>query len=158
MFLVYNMKLLRSLIGVLLIIVGFGCIAAEALVGGMGIYALIGAVGIAIGGALLFDTPNFDLRINPFVLYSTSIMVALIGAVFGRLVYKTLQQRQYTGSEGMIDMEARVTVGGEGSGRVFLNGAIWKASWKGELNKDQRVIVESIDGLHVVVKPIHQEK
>jgi len=144
--------------GLLLIIVGFGCIAAEALVGGMGIYAMIGAVGIAIGGALLFDTPNFDLRINPFVLYTTSILVALVGAVVGRLVYKTLHQRQYTGSEGIVDMEARVTVGGEGSGRVFLNGAIWKASWKGELNKDQRVFVESIDGLHVVVKPINQEK
>ncbi|MEC7987618.1 MAG: nodulation protein NfeD [Myxococcota bacterium] len=138
--------------GLLLMLLGFGCIAAEALVGGMGIYAIIGAVGITLGGALLFDSQEFDLRIEPLALYSTSIFVAVVGAVFGRLVYSTFKQPQYTGSEGLVGEHAVVTIGGEGGGSIFLHGGIWKASWEGHLDKDQNVIVESVEGLHAFVK------
>ena len=44
---------------------------------------------------------------------------------------------------------------GEGGGHVFLHGALWKASWQGTLQKEQLVTVESLDGLHVYVKPLN---
>ena len=140
--------------GLLLILVGFAGIALEVWVGGKGLFAVIGGLCVAGGGALLFDVAGMDLRVDPTALLSLGALVVLAGVLVGWLVGRAHRRRVATGREAMAGLEARVVEGGEGAGWVLVEGERWRARWSGRHEPGDTLRVVAVRGLELEVEPL----
>lgn len=142
-----------SFAGVALLLLGLGCMAAEAFVPSFGVLGLGGLLAFAAGGLLLFDTraPGFQ------VAWEVVAGAALVSAgllVFGlRWVWRVQRSRPTTGSESLLGAPGRVLDWSGTRGHVRVAGDRWSATGPPGLVPDQRIVVVSVDGLRLVVGP-----
>jgi membrane-bound serine protease (ClpP class) len=138
-------------------LIGFGLLAIELLLPTGGVLAAIGIGGVVASGiiALGSDNSNADF-IGPALI----TLGLLSGVAFYFITRKVIaahrDQPVRTGTEEMIGAvgEARSAIAPEG--QVFMNGAIWGARLSGDgapVQLGDRVRVEAVDGLTLVVKP-----
>ena len=142
---------------VVIALIGLGLLLAELLLPTGGILAAIGVVGLVAAGivALGSDTEAADY------IGGALIAVGVFSAIsFYFVTRKVLaahrDERVRTGTEGMIGSagEARSSIDPEG--RVWLGGTIWSArlaAGSGPIGLGDRVRVEAVDGLTLVVRP-----
>lgn len=80
-------------------------------------------------------------------------VAGLLMAVFAR------KATAYPGARSpMVRKRGTVREGGEHTGRIFIDGALWKArSVHGPLQVGQRVTVVGMEGLELLVKPEPEE-
>jgi membrane-bound serine protease (ClpP class) len=139
--------------GLLLMLLAFALFGIELWMGAFGIAALVGAGALALGGLLLFDVPEFDLGVELRWLISVSGSALLIVLALAFLVGRSALGRVSTGIEAWIGRGAVVLKGGDGRGRVLVNGEDWAASWQGDLPRGTQVVVQKVRGLSLVVEP-----
>jgi membrane-bound serine protease (ClpP class) len=140
--------------GVLLILLAFGLLVAEAFVVSHGALAVGGIAALVSGGLLLFDTGSeaFDVSV-PIVIFTA----ALLGGFFLFIVSKavaTRHERVHTGQEELIGMHGVVRAPLDPVGHVFVQGALWRAVAADDerLEPGDEVVVEKIDGLTLTVR------
>lgn len=141
---------------VVIALVGFALLLAELLLPTGGLLAVIGAAGIVAGGIVALDS-NSD--------YADTVGPALItlgilsGATFYFVTRKVIEahrdQPVRTGTEELIgsSAEARSTIDPEG--QVWAQGTVWGARLaeaSSPVRLGDRVIVEAVDGLTLVVR------
>ncbi len=143
--------------GLLLVLGGFAAIGIEAYLGGKGILAVLGAVGVIAGGLLMFDVEGFDLRVDPFALGFVTIFVVLCALGLGVAITRAQRRAVSTGAEGMVGLPGEVLVGGVGAGRVRVQGEDWAATWTGELSRGAPVRVRRMVGFKLEVEPEQQQ-
>jgi membrane-bound serine protease (ClpP class) len=142
---------------VFIALVGFVLFLAELLLPTGGVLAAIGAAGLVAAGIVALGSDNSDAEVIGPALITLGILSAITFYVIARKVLEAHRDQPVrTGSEELLgaDGEARSSIDPEG--QVWLEGTLWGArlsSGASPARLGDRVTVEAIDGLTLVVRP-----
>jgi membrane-bound serine protease (ClpP class) len=141
---------------VIVALVGFVLLLAELLLPTGGALAALGVLGLIAGGVLALDS---DSSVADYVGPALITLGVLSGITFYFVTRKVIEahrdQPVRTGVEELIGSsgEARSTIDPEG--QVWLAGTVWGsrlANGSGPVRPGDRVTVEAVDGLTLVVR------
>jgi membrane-bound serine protease (ClpP class) len=141
--------------GILLLVLAIALFIVEAHVNSHGVLAASGVLALVLSGLLLYDT-NEGFGVSVPVVIGAGIV---LGSFFAFVVQRAVRARHepvHTGHEEMVGALAEVRVPLAPDGQVFTNGALWRAravDGAGQLRTGDRVRVESVDGLTLLVRP-----
>ncbi|HEX5786964.1 MAG TPA: nodulation protein NfeD, partial [Woeseiaceae bacterium] len=139
--------------GLALIVIGLALMTAEAFAPSFGALGLGGVAAFVFGAIIMFDSEIPGFGISVAFVVALGILAAL--AIVGMMSYLVkLRKRGAVSGRGSI-------VGGigiamedfAGNGRVWLEGEAWAAYSEVPLTKDQDVVVTSMEGLTLYVRP-----
>jgi membrane-bound serine protease (ClpP class) len=145
---------------VVIAVIGVGLLLAELLLPTGGVLALLGVAGLTVAGVVAF---NSDSDFADFAGGGLIALGVVSGIAFFFVSRKVLaahrNERVRTGTEEMVGAtgEARSTI--DPDGRVWLEGTIWSARLAAGVSPvrlGDRVRVEAVDGLTLVVRPESQ--
>jgi membrane-bound serine protease (ClpP class) len=142
---------------VIVALVGFVLLLAELLLPTGGVLAALGAIGLVAGGIVALDSNNSDADVIGPALITLGILSGISFYFVTRKVIEAHRDQPVrTGTEELIGSvgEARSTLDPEG--RVWLAGTVWGARLANgglAVQMGDRVIVEAVDGLTLVVRP-----
>jgi membrane-bound serine protease (ClpP class) len=142
--------------GLLLILLAFGLLVAEAFVISHGALAAGGIVSLVFGGLLLFDTNSDAFEVSvPIVIFTAALLGGSLLWVVGKAV-QTRHRAVHTGSEELLGAQGVVRSPLDPLGHVFVQGALWRAHSDRRLEPGERVVVESVEGLTLTVSPARE--
>jgi membrane-bound serine protease (ClpP class) len=142
---------------VLIALIGFALLLAELLLPTGGVLAALGAAGLVAGGIAALDSNNDAADvIGPALITLGVLSAATFYFVARKVIEAHRDQPVRTGSEELVGSagEARSTIDPEG--QVWLEGALWRArlaTGAAPVRAGDRVTVEAVDGLTLVVQP-----
>lgn len=138
-------------------LVGFVLLLAELLLPTGGVLAAVGVAGLVAGGVLALgsDSSAADY-VGPALITLGVLSAAVFYFVTRKVIEAHRDQPVRTGTEELIGSsgEARSTIDPEG--QVWLAGTVWSArlaNGAGPVRLGDRVTVEAVDGLTLVVRP-----
>ncbi len=136
-----------------LILLGIALLAGEAFMPSFGVLGIGGLVAFVFGSVMLIDTDVPGLGVSPWLIGS----VAAAGAGLMMLaMYALMHSRQspvVSGAEAMLGATCQVVDWSGNTGRVRIQGETWNARADVEFKPGERVRVNEIDGLTLVVAP-----
>jgi membrane-bound serine protease (ClpP class) len=137
--------------GLALILLGIALMVAEAFAPSFGILGLGGIVAFIVGSIMLMDTqlPGYQIAM-PMIVAFAVFSVALLAIALG-LVMRARRRQVVTGVEHLLGMTAPVESLSGDIAWVRLEGELWEAASKESLAVNDRVTVNSIDGLTLQV-------
>ncbi len=144
--------------GVLLILLAIGLIVAETQITSGGALGIGGAISLAAGGLLLFDTNDgFGVSV-PLVIFTAVLFAGFTLFVMSKAI-NAHKGRVRTGWEELAGEKGDVREPIDPEGMVFVSGALWRAkSRDGDaIEVASRVIVDRVDGLTLIVHKISDE-
>lgn len=142
---------------VLIAIVGFGLLAAELLLPTGGVLAVLGVAGLTAAGVVAFSSDNDIADYAGGGLIALGLLSGITFYFVSRKVWDAHRNdRVRTGAEEMVGAGAEARSSIDPEGRVWLEGALWRArlaEGAGPVRLGDRVKVEAVDGLTLVVRP-----
>lgn len=144
---------------VIVALIGVALLAAELLLPTGGVLAVLGALGLIVGGviALTADSGSTAAEIAGPALITLGVLSAITFFVVGRKVLAAHRDEPVrTGSEELVGARAEVRTSLDPEGQVWVEGALWAARLaEGESAQrpGDRVRIEAIEGLTLVVRP-----
>jgi membrane-bound serine protease (ClpP class) len=146
----------------LLLVLAAALLVAEAHLATGGVLGLAGIGALAASGLLLYDTDSDAFAVSPPIVVATAVLIGgLLLFVIQRVVAAHRDEPVRTGWEEMVGAEGEVRLPLDPVGQVFVHGALWRAiAADGEtpIAIGNRVRVESVDGLTLVVEPVTGEE
>jgi membrane-bound serine protease (ClpP class) len=136
--------------------IGTALLVAELLLSTGGVLAALGALGLIAGGVLALDSnSNAADYVGP-ALIALGVLSLVAFYFITRKVIEAHEVPVRTGSEELVGAlaEARSTL--EPDGQVWIEGALWRARLAGGIGRvglGDRVRVEAVEGLTLVVRP-----
>ena len=143
-----------SFAGLALLVVGFGLLVAEVFTPTYGVLGLGGVVAFLAGSLLLFDTDVEGFRVSIEIIVAFGLGTVALVYFVGRRAYQHWKRGPVSGVDAVIGETATVVEEFDKSGRVRVAGEIWSAVCDTPLNKDDTVIVKSMDGLTLTVEKV----
>jgi membrane-bound serine protease (ClpP class) len=145
-----------SWVGLLMVLLGLGLIAAELFVPAYGLLIAIGLVFMLLGGTMVFDVPEVsDLSISFWpVLVPVVSAFGVFAAVVVVLVGRTMLMRQTAGVDEMIGAIGRAVTDLRPDGKIFIRGEYWGATSMGNVSNGESVEVIAVEGMRLRVRPI----
>jgi membrane-bound serine protease (ClpP class) len=141
--------------GVLLLALAMALFIAEGHLQSHGVLGASGVIALILSGLLLYNTNGgFGVSV-PVVIVAGIVLGSFFALVLQRAV-RARREPVRTGHEEMVGAIAEVRVPLAPEGQVFTNGALWRAravDGAGRLHAGDRVRVESVDGLTLLVRP-----
>lgn len=144
---------------VVIALVAIVVLLAEILLPTGGVLAALGALGLIAAGVVAL-TVDSDSELSDWAgpgLITLGVLSLLTAYVVGRKVLAAHRDEPVrTGSEELVGAGAEVRTPLDPEGQVWIEGALWRARLAGEggpLRPGDRVVVESIDGLTLTVRP-----
>jgi len=144
---------------VVVALVGVALLIAELLLSTGGILAALGAAGLIAGGVIAL-TADADASAADWAGPALITLGVLSAVSFYFITRKVLdahrEQPVRAGHEELIGAPAEVRTSLDPEGQVWIEGALWRARLAGDgaaLRPGDRVRVESIEGLTLVVRP-----
>jgi membrane-bound serine protease (ClpP class) len=148
-------------VGVVLLVLGFGMLLAEAHFGTHGILGVSGIIALAAGGLLLYNTNSSAFEISPWVVIAVAVVLGGGIAFAVQRVVRARRLPKRTGWEQLIGEVGEVRLPLDPLGQVYLDGALWAARIRGgddahprAAPRGSRVRVESVEGLTLQVSPL----
>jgi membrane-bound serine protease (ClpP class) len=139
---------------VLLLVVAVALFIAEAHVPS-GILGILGVAAL-VGAALVYRHQGHSLPV--VVIVAVALLLAVLVLLAGRKALAAQRNEPVrTGYEEMPGKIAEARSNLDPDGKVFIQGAIWGARLadrEGRVSVGDRVVVESVDGLTLVVAPV----
>jgi membrane-bound serine protease (ClpP class) len=142
---------------VIIALIGVGLLLAELLLPTGGILAVLGVLGLTAAGVAAFGS---DSDIADYAGGALIALGILSGATFYFVTRKVLAAHRNdevrTGTEEMVGSEAEARTSIDPDGRVWLGGTLWSArlaDGASPIRQGDKVRVEAVDGLTVVVRP-----
>lgn len=138
-------------------LVGFGLLLAELLLPTGGVLAAIGCAGLVASGIVALESDSSAADYVGPALITLGVLSGITFYVVARKVYAAHRDQPVrTGTEELLGAvaEARSTI--DPTGRAWLEGTLWSArlaDGSGPAQPGDRVTVEAIDGLTLVVRP-----
>ncbi|WP_411064009.1 NfeD family protein [Vibrio rotiferianus] len=145
--------------GLGLILLGIALMIAEAFSPSFGVLGLGGVVAFVLGSVFLMDSelPGFQIAL-PLIFGIAIFSVALIIITVG-LLLRIRNRKATTGLEAYPGKLAIVSDDFiDGTGRVQLEGALWKAKASEQLKQGDQVTIINVEGLTLTVKPNDRPK
>ncbi|MGH7846969.1 MAG: NfeD family protein [Candidatus Binatia bacterium] len=138
--------------GLLLMILGIALLVAEAFAPSFGVLGVGGAISLAFGALLLFDTESSDLTVDrSIVLTAVATLAAFILAI-SYLVVKSQRRKITLGIEGLVGEVGEVKTNLTPEGKIFVHGEYWNAEGDGEIPVGEKVRVVGYDGMRLKVR------
>jgi membrane-bound serine protease (ClpP class) len=144
---------------VVVALIGVALLLAELLLSTGGILAALGAAGLIAGGvlALTADTDSSASDWAGPALITLGVLSAISFYFISRKVLAAHREQPVrAGREELIGAPAEVRTSLDPEGQVWIEGALWRARLPGDgapLRPGDRVTVEAIEGLTLVVRP-----
>ncbi|HEX5929829.1 MAG TPA: NfeD family protein [Solirubrobacterales bacterium] len=142
---------------VVIALVGSALLLAELLLPTGGVLAAIGCAGLVAAGVVALGSDSSAADYVGPALITLGVLSAVTFYFVARKVYEAHRDQPVrTGTEELVGAtaEARTTI--DPSGKVWLEGTLWGArlaEGAGPVRLGDRVTVEAIDGLTLVVRP-----
>lgn len=142
---------------VVIALIAFALLLAELLLPTGGALAAIGAFGLVASGIVALDSDSSAADVVGPALITLGVLSAITFYFVARKVVAAHRDSPVrTGTEEMIGAvaEARSAIGAEG--QAWLQGTMWSArlaSGAAPAQMGDRVLVEAVDGLTLVVRP-----
>jgi membrane-bound ClpP family serine protease len=146
-------------LGIALLVIGAVVIVVEAHVPTLGLLGGPGVVALAVGTVLAVGGLGGGIVL---ALVTATLVTAAGVAIVGLSVREgaaVRRRRIRTGAEGLIGRVGTVRSWGDPTGKVVVDGALWRArrSWSDdhepELHAGDHVVVERLSGLTLSVRP-----
>ncbi len=144
--------------GLLLILFGIILFIAEIKVISYGLLSVGGVISMLLGSLMLMDTnvPYMGLSLN--VIIPTVLLMGALAALVVYLAIRSHKQKVVSGMEGMVGETGTAETNLNPVGEVFMHGEHWVAeissSDGGKIKKGEKVVVENIVGLKLIVKKL----
>lgn len=143
---------------VVIALIGIGLLAAELLLPTGGILALLGIAGLVVGGILALGSDSNSADWIGGALITLAVLSAITFFFITRKVVRSTRfLPKLGGTEEMVGGEAEARSAIDPTGKAFMRGTLWSARLAdgvGPVGFGDRVTVEAVDGLTLVVKPI----
>jgi membrane-bound serine protease (ClpP class) len=139
-------------------LIGIGLLAAELLLPTGGVLAALGVTGLVVGGILAIESSDSSGDYIGAALLTLAILSAVSFVYISRKVIRTttgLPKR--AGTEEMVGGEAEARSAIDPTGQAFMRGTLWSARLAdgvSPVRPGDRVRVEAVDGLTLVVAPV----
>ena len=146
-------------IGVVLLIVAFALIVAEAHLPTGGLLGLAGVGALVAGGLLLFGEDEGGAEISPALVIALALVLGGLTVVVGRKVLAARRRPVTTGEEHLVGSVGRVRTALDPVGQVFVAGALWRAradASEAPIEVGYRVRIEAVDGLTLSVSALEE--
>lgn len=142
--------------GLILIFVGISLMIAEVLIAGFGILGIGGTIAFIFGSLLLFDTQTLGTGVSiPMIIAFSLVSVGFFVFVL-RFFLRSRKAEVVTGIDEMIGSTAEVIGVTKEGYRVLCHGETWSATSDSPLKIGQKVYVEKLTGLTLLVKPMKE--
>lgn len=142
---------------VVIALIGLGLLLAELLLPTGGILAAIGIAGLTVAGIVALNSDSITAEYIGGALIALGVVSAISFYFITRKVMAAHRDpRVRTGKEEMVGSTGQARTSIDPEGRVFLGGTIWSArlaAGSGPVRLGDRVRVEAVDGLTLVVRP-----
>ncbi|MGD8563268.1 MAG: nodulation protein NfeD [Desulfarculaceae bacterium] len=126
---------------------------AEIKVTSYGLLSVAGAVSLLLGSMMLFESEDDLVAISWAVLVPTLGTAMLFFATVAYLAGRAQLKKSVTGMEGLVGEKGVVF----DSGRVRVQGELWRARSREALVPGQEVVVRRAEGLSVEVDPVKEK-
>ncbi len=142
---------------VVIALIGIGLLAAELLLPTGGILALLGIAGLVVGGIVALGSESGSADWVGAALLTLAVLSAVSFFFITRKVIRTtgdLPKR--AGTEEMVGGEGEARSSIDPTGQAFMRGTLWSArlaDGAAPINFGDKVQVEAVDGLTLVVRP-----
>ena len=154
----YALQLLPvSYAGLGLILLGVVLMTAEAFTPSFGILGLGGIVAFVFGSIMLMDTnlPGYQIAmpmIAAFTVFSVGILVIALG-----LILRARRQALVSGLDHLLGGSAEIESVRDNVAWARLDGELWEVSCSTRLAPHDRVVVDAIDGVTLLVSKQREE-
>jgi membrane-bound serine protease (ClpP class) len=142
---------------VVIALIGFGALLAELLLPTGGILAAIGVAGLTAAGIVALNSDTAAADYIGGALIALGVISAISFYFVTRKVIAAHRDPHVrTGTEEMVGSTAEARTSIDPEGRVWLGGTIWSArlaAGSAPVRLGDRVRVEAVDGLTLVVRP-----
>jgi membrane-bound serine protease (ClpP class) len=141
--------------GIVLLILAVALIVAEAHLATSGLLGAAGVLALVLSGLLLFNGGEGAEVSVPVVIVTGLLLGGFLALAVDRVV-KARQEPVRTGYEELVGAVGEVRAPLDPEGQVFVEGALWRARLgeeRGPLPLGDRVRVEAVDGLTLLVRP-----
>jgi membrane-bound serine protease (ClpP class) len=138
-------------------LIGVGLLVGELLLSTGGVLATLGALGLIGGGVLAIESDSSAADyVGPALIALGLLSLVAFYFITRKVIEAHRDEPVQTGSEELIGTiaEARSTLDPEG--QVWVGGALWSArvaNGAGRVDLGDRVRVDAIEGLTLVVRP-----
>src|SRR5687767_4825567 len=130
---------------------------AELLLPTGGVLAVIGAIGLMVAGVLALGDDADSAEYVGAGLITLGVLSLITAVIVGRKVLSAHRDEPVrTGWEELVGKDAEVREPLDPVGQIWIEGALWKArvpDGEPQIGIGNRVHVESVDGLTLVVRP-----
>lgn len=142
---------------VVIALIGLGLLLAELLLPTGGVLAAVGIAGLTVAGIVAFGSESEAADYIGGALIALGIVCAISFYFVTRKVLAAHREtRVRTGSEEIVGSVAEARSSIDPDGQVWLGGTIWSArlaAGSEPVRLGDRVLVEAVDGLTLVVRP-----
>ncbi len=143
-----------SWVGLMMLLLGIGLIAAELIVSAYGVLLVAGLLCMLLGGTMVFDLPEVsDLSVSfwPVLVPTVGAFVVFAGLV-AFAVGRTMMLRQTAGVDELIGTTGKAVGDLDPAGKVFIRGEYWSAVGIETIPRGSRVEVIAVEGLQLRVR------
>ena len=140
--------------GLLLIILGALFFIAEIGVMSYGLLSLAGVVSIFLGSTMLIDSDDPTMQISRAILYPTMGLAIIFSVGIAVFATRARDLKKQGGAEGMVGETATVKEELNPEGSVLVHGELWQAECEGKIREGEKVYVEKVERLKVIVRKI----
>lgn len=141
-------------IGLILIILSIVMFVLELNFTSYGLLTLVGVVMFISGSLLLIDSPLPGGGIPLITIFSTMLFILVFFFFIIRLILKAFREKKSSGLEAMAGLYGVAIRDFAGSGKIKVRGEIWNAFSDDQIARDEKVVVESVEGMTLKVKKI----
>jgi membrane-bound serine protease (ClpP class) len=141
---------------VIIAIVGFALLIGELLLSTGGVLAALGALGLIAGGVLALESDSGAADYVGPALIALGLISLVAFYFVTRKVIEAHEVPARTGSEELVGSLAEARSRLDPEGQVWAAGTIWSArvaNGSGRINLGDRVRVDAVEGLTLVVRP-----
>jgi membrane-bound serine protease (ClpP class) len=143
---------------IVIAVVAAALLLAELLLPTGGLLAVIGAAGfVAAGIVALGEDSEISDYVGPGLITLGVLSIITFFVITPKVIRAHRDEPIRTGWEELIGREAEVREPLDPSGQVWIEGALWRArvaDGAPAIGLGDRVLIEAVDGLTLVVKPV----
>ncbi|GAG12135.1 unnamed protein product, partial [marine sediment metagenome] len=140
--------------GVFLIVLGICFFIIEAFTPTFGAFTLAGIVSLVFGSTILFNQPSEFLKVSLRLIIPLAVSLGLISTFLVTLAFKAHRKKTISGREALVGQTGLVKANISPEGKVFIHGEIWDAESSEKIPKGEKVIIEKVEGLKLLVKKL----
>lgn len=137
--------------GVALIILGIIFFIVEAFTPTFGMFTLGGIISLFLGSLMLFNQPRI-LKVSFTAILPTLLFFSGLSIFFLTRTVAVQRKKSMTGTSGLLGKTGIAHTDIVKEGKVFIHGELWNAYTLQEIKKGEKVVVEKIEGLTLLVK------